>query len=161
MAVDPREIRAHLARLLAEESSALVKLEQILHQETSVLRGDDVSAVEQIGSARHDCTALLTRLDGERRDACRMLSFGTGNQAIEKLLRWCDDTGALHRTWIGNLDIARRCRTHNERNGAVVSVKLNHLGRLLTTLRGGAEPAVYAAGGFGKSAFATRDLGQA
>jgi flagella synthesis protein FlgN len=161
MAVDPREVRAHMQRLLAEESTALGQLEHILQQEATVLRGDDVAAVEKIGAARHDCTALLTRLDGERRDACRMLSFGTGSQAIESLLRWCDAGGELHRAWQANLDGARRCKAHNERNGAVVSVKLNQLGKLLTTLRGGSEPTVYAARGFSNAAFATRELGQA
>jgi len=48
----------------------------LLQHETAILRGDDVEAIANIGSSRQRCVDALTRLDGERADSCRMLSFG-------------------------------------------------------------------------------------
>ncbi len=161
MSVRPADIRAHLQRLLAEESVQLTRLQELLLGESEVLRGDDVTAIERIGADRHDCTSILTRLDAERRELCRMLSHEPGRDGFDQLLRWCDAGGDLRRQWLANLVVARRCKDHNDRNGAVVSVKLNHVQKLLTAIRGGSPSPVYAPATRGTAAFAPRELGRA
>jgi len=161
VSVRPADIRAHLQRLLAEESVQLTRLQQLLLSESEVLRGDDVAAIERIGADRHDCTGNLTRLDGERRELCRMLSHEPGRDGFDQLLRWCDAGGNLRRQWLANLGVARRCKEHNDRNGAVVSVKLNHVQKLLTAIRGGSQSPVYAPQSRAAAAFAPRELGRA
>lgn len=161
MSVRPADIRTHLQRLLTEESVQLGRLQELLRSEAEVLRGDDVAAIERVGSERHDCTSQLTRLDAERRDLCRMVAPGGGRSDFDQLLRWCDVDGELRTRWLTNLDLARSCKEHNDRNGAVVSVKLNHVHKLLTALRGGGSSPVYAPGARGAAGFAPRELGRA
>ena len=161
MSVRPADIRAHLQRLLAEESVQLARLQELLRGESEVLRGDDIAAIERIGADRHDCTSSLTRLDAERRELCRMLSHEPGRDGFDQLLRWCDAGGELRRQWLANLALARRCKEHNDRNGAVVSVKLNHVQKLLTAIRGGSQSPVYAPAIRGAAVFAPRELGRA
>jgi flagellar biosynthesis/type III secretory pathway chaperone len=161
MTVQAGDVRTHVARLIAEEAELLLSLENLLKLETGVLRGDDTDAIERIGATRHACTAALTRLAGERNSSCRMLSFGEGRDAFEKLLAWCDPSGELLRRWQVNLAQARRCKDFNDRNGALVAVKLNHVQKLLTAMRGGDADPVYAAQPTRFAGFATRELGQA
>lgn len=161
MSVRPADIRAHLKRLLSEESVQLGRLHEVLQNEADVLRGEDVGAIERIGQRRHDSTTVLTRLDAERRELCRLLPLENGHGNIEQLLGWCDADGELQRLWQANLALARRCREHNDRNGAVVTVKLSHIQKLLAGLRGEAGPAVYSPPNRGITHFAPRELGRA
>jgi flagellar biosynthesis/type III secretory pathway chaperone len=161
MSVQPGDVRAHAVGLLNEEAALLNRLEAILDQERNVLRGDDTAAIEHIGANRHDCTAALTRLVAERDDSCRLLSFGSGRAGFEQLLRSCDSAGLLLQRWQANLQLTRRCRELNDRNGALVTVKLNHVQNLLGALRGEvAEPAYQPRPQFTVS-FKTRELGVA
>ena len=161
MSIQPADIRQHLETVLSDEAQLLAELEQLLQREAEVVRGDDPTAIEGIGSSRHRCVDLLTRLDTERATACRMLSFGGGRDGFEKLLSWCDPGGDLRRRWQHNLLIARRCKELNDRNGAVVALKLGQVQQLLATLRGGGAPAVYGRQGARFDGFARRELGQA
>lgn len=161
MSVRPAEVYQHLDHILAEEGRLLAELEQLLLQETQSLQSDDLEAIRRIGSARHQCVERLTRLDAERADSCRMLSFGTGGGALQKLLEWADPSAHLHRRWQANLEFARRCKEHNDRNGAIVSVKLSRVRRLLGKLRGAPLPAVYGRKGGRDGGLGVRDLGQA
>ena len=161
MSVEPAEVYQHLDHILTEEGRLLAELEQLLQQETQSLQADDIEAIRRIGSARHQCVQLLTRLDSERTDSCRMLSFGTGAGALQKLLQWADPSAQLQRRWHSNLELARRCKEHNERNGAIVSVKLSRVQRMLAKLRGAPPPSVYGRKGGRDGGLGPRDLGQA
>jgi flagella synthesis protein FlgN len=161
MSIQPADIRQHLERVLRDEAQLLAELQQLLQREADIVRGDDASAIESIGGSRHRCIDQLTRLDQERAAACRMLSFGTGREGFEKLLSWCDPGRSLHARWQDNLRIARRCKELNDRNGAVVALKLGQVQQLLSTLRGGAAAPVYGRQGVRFEGFGMRDLGQA
>ena len=155
------QIAPALQRLLTEESGGLSELEALLTRETQVLQGEDVTAIHNIGSERHRCVERLTRLDAERTDMCRMLSFGDGVGALETLLSWADPQGQLQQQWQSNLDTARRCREINDRNGAIVAVKLGRVQQRLAVLRGSPLPAVYGPKPLRHAALAARDLGSA
>jgi flagellar biosynthesis/type III secretory pathway chaperone len=155
------EIQPHLRRILLEEARLLAELEGLLQQETDILRGDNVAAIHQIGGARQRCVEQLTRLDGERADACRMLSFGSGANALEKLFAWADPGAALRTQWLANLTIARRCRDLNDRNGAIVTVKLGQVQQMLGKLRGTQTPSVYGPKGTRYGRLDARNLGRA
>jgi flagella synthesis protein FlgN len=162
MTVQAADVHDHVQRMLSEESVLLDSLEQLLKQEAQILRGDEVAAIERIGSSRQECTRALTRLEAERADSCKMLSFGTGRDGFERLLKWCDSSGDLGRAWQRNLAVARRCRDQNDRNGAVVTAKLNHVQKMIEAIRGNDDPApVYAPQAQRYARFATRELGQA
>jgi flagellar biosynthesis/type III secretory pathway chaperone len=155
------QIEPALQRILAEESAGLAELETLLVRETHILQGEDVVAIQTIGSERHRCVERLTRLDVERADLSRMLSFGSGRAALEKLLAWADPRGQLQQQWQSNLELALRCREINDRNGAIVAVKLGRVQQRLALLRGSPVPQVYSQRPLRHMALAARDLGRA
>jgi flagellar biosynthesis/type III secretory pathway chaperone len=161
VSVQRAEIRPHLQRILSEESRLLVELERMLERETLVLQAEDVAAIQNIGSARHGCVERLTRLDAERGDLCRMLSFGGGTAGLKRLLDWAQADGSLREQWQSNLQVARRCKDLNDRNGAIVSVKLGRVQQLLGQLRGNPPPSVYGPKAARYGAPGARNLGRA
>jgi flagellar biosynthesis/type III secretory pathway chaperone len=161
MTLQRADVHQHLGRILEEESRLLGELEALLQDETAILSGQDVEAIAQIGSTRQRCIDALTRLDGERTDTCRMLSFGQGRGALSKLYGWCDPSGALESTWLANLKIARRCQRLNDTNGAVVTARLSRVQQLLMVVRGTCAPPVYSPRGSRYGLLGTRDLGRA
>src|SRR5271166_6594232 len=110
MSVQRVDVQQHLRRILDEEAQLLAELELVLQQETEILRGEDSDAIQHIGANRHRCVDRLTRLDAERADSARMLSFGSGPGALDKLLAWADQDGALRAHWNSNLELVRRCK---------------------------------------------------
>ena len=161
MSVQRSDVQQHLLRILTEESRLLGELEPVLRHETDILRGEDPAAIEHIGGNRHRYIEALGKLEAERVDACRMLSFGTGREALEQLFRWADPAGTLHRQWSVNLELARRCKAINDQNGAIVAAKLGRVQQLLGKLRGATPPPVYNARGSRYAALGARDLGRA
>jgi len=161
MTLQRDDVHALLRRILDEESRLLSELAQLLDNESRIVSGDDIEAIAAIGSTRQRCIAALTRLDAERNDACRMLSFGSGPAAIARIYQWCDVGGALNARWLANLELARRCQKLNDRNGAVVTARLSRVQQLLMQIRGKNAPPVYSARGSRFNALGSRDLGRA
>jgi len=159
MSVQRSDVHQHLIRILAEESKLLGELEPVLRQETDIVRGEDVQAIERIGGSRQRYIEALTRLERERGDACRMLSFGSGPAALQQFFEWADPSGALQRQWGANLELARRCKAINDQNGAIVAAKLGRVQQLLGKLRGAAPPPVYSARGMRYGGLGPRELG--
>lgn len=161
MSVQRNDIHRHLTRILAEERRLLGELESVLQRETEVLRGDDARAIERIGDSRHGYIDTLSKLDLERADTCRMLSFGSGPAGLAQLFDWADPSEGLRGAWSSNLELARRCKVINDRNGAIVLAKLGHVQQLLGKLRGSGPAPVYSARGSRYSGLGARDLGSA
>jgi flagellar biosynthesis/type III secretory pathway chaperone len=160
-AVRPADVARHVERILGEEARLLGELEQLLRSEAEVVRGDDAAAIERIGSSRHQCIDALTSLEAERGAACRMIG-GAERGDFQRLLDWCDPGRRLYARWQGNLAIARRCKEQNDRNGAVVTARLNRVGQLLAQLRGAPPPATYGPGPAAQAAqLGHRDFGRA
>jgi len=161
MTPQPADVKQALSRILAEESTLLAELEQLLAQETVILGRDNVVEITSIGSQRQRCVSALSRLDHERLDTCRLMSFGHGRGAVAKLFAWADASGSLNVQWGANLEIARRCKKLNDANGAIVSAKLSRVQKLLMVLRGTSPPPVYNARGSRYGALGSRDFGRA
>jgi len=161
MTLPRADAQQHLARILEEETRLLGELEALLQDETAILGGEDVEAIARIGSTRQRCIDALTRLDAERSDTCRMLSFGQGRGALTRLYAWCDPSGALESKWLANLKIAGRCQRLNDTNGAIVTARLSRVQQLLMVVRGTVAPPVYSARGSRYGVLGTRDLGRA
>jgi flagella synthesis protein FlgN len=161
MSVQPGDVLKHLGRILTDEARLLGEFEQVLRQETEVVRGEDTRAIERIGDQRHGYVDALTRLDAERAETCRMFSFGNGRGALDRLFQWADPSGALQGQWLSNLELARRCKTLNDQNGAIVGAKLGRVQQLLGKLRGASMPSVYSAKGARYGNLGLRDLGRA
>ncbi|MFT3907062.1 MAG: flagellar protein FlgN [Steroidobacteraceae bacterium] len=143
MPVSRAQLGEHIGRLLNEEHHLLGELEQLLSTESEVLRGDDADAIERVSGSRQRCVEALVRIDADRQDCCRLFSFGSDRDAFEKMLKSMEEGAALQKRWSLNLEIARRCKDFNDRNGAVVSVKLHAVRQRLAALRGVTPPPVY------------------
>jgi flagellar biosynthesis/type III secretory pathway chaperone len=139
----------------------LTELQALLHDEAAILNRNDADGIRHIGSTRQRCVDALTRLDVERADTCRMLSFGQGGGALNRLYQWCDASGALNSKWLANLTVARQCQQLNDTNGAVVTAKLSRVQQLLMVIRGTSAPPVYSARASRYGVLGTRDLGLA
>ena len=161
MSLQPAEVRALLRRILADESLRLGELASLLQDEAAIVSGDDLDAITAIGSMRQRCIDALTRLDAERADVGRLLSFGHGRAALARLYQWCDSDGSLNQQWQANLELARRCQKLNDSNGAVVTARLSRVQQLLQVVRGKSVPPVYSARGSRLADLGSRDLGRA
>jgi flagellar biosynthesis/type III secretory pathway chaperone len=161
MVATPATLHAHLSQLLSEEAALLTQLETLLGRETQVLRGNDTEAIEQIGVTRQECTSALARLAADRDLACSQLAPRELAADLNRVLGWCDASGKLSAQWRANLAIARRCRDLNERNGAIVAVKLNHVQTMLATLRGVRDEPDYGPRAARQSLVTSRELGAA
>ena len=140
--------RDHLARLLDEESGELARLEVLLDKEHAILAANDVEKLTAAGVERQRCITALFRIEDERRSLCRMLDIETTAAGIEKLLKWCDPSRALQRRWAACTESAQRCRSLNDRNGALVNARLKRVEGLLNVVT--SRPAVK--GTYGKQA---------
>jgi flagellar biosynthesis/type III secretory pathway chaperone len=129
--LDPRACRAQFSRLLTEEARLLGELEVQLQREHQFLSANDVESLEQAGSARQNTVVQLLRIDDERRDLCRLLGQGTDRTGLAALLAWCDPAGTLADAQSSCAGLAERCRAQNERNGALVTARLNRVAGML------------------------------
>jgi flagellar biosynthesis/type III secretory pathway chaperone len=132
--MDASVCRSQLERLLRDETTLLQLLEQQLDAEHGLLKSNDIEGLERAGTARQDTVAKLLRIDDERRQLCRLQGRGDDNAAMGALLRWCDAGGSLLEAYQRSAAQAQRCREHNDRNGALVTARLNRVGDMLRQL---------------------------
>jgi flagellar biosynthesis protein FlgN len=143
--VDASVCREHLAKLISEECKALTRLEGLLDQEHEYLVANDIEALDRAGEARQACVTNLIRVDDDRRTLCRMLNMPTDNVGLERMLSWCDPTRSLQPRIADCGERAARCRSLNDRNGALVTARLKRVEGLLDVVTGRAnQPKVYA-----------------
>lgn len=142
--MDVSVCREHLERLLAEETDALTRLEVLLDREHEHLLANDIDELDRAGIERQSCISDLVRIEDERRSMCRMMNFGTDHVGVEKLLTWCDPSKKIQRRWAASHEQASRCRDLNERNGALVAVRLKRVEGMLGVIAGRDQrPPVY------------------
>lgn len=143
--MDASVCRSQLERLLRDETTLLQLLEQQLDAEHGLLKSNDIEGLERAGSARQDTVAKLLRIDDERRQLCRLRGRGDDNAAMAALLHWCDPTGSLREPYERCTAHAQRCRESNDRNGALVTARLNRVSDMLRQLNpSGNEARTYA-----------------
>ncbi len=159
MSLDRADVRRHLEQMLTEESGLLATLQSVLETETAIVSGEDAAAIANIGSNRQRCVDRLFQLGQERSQTSHMLSFGSDPAGLEHMFEWADPSRQLRNRWSVNLELARCCKALNDRNGAIVAAKLDHVQQLLQKLRGTATPAVYSARASRYANLGSRDLG--
>ena len=148
--MDPVVCRDTLDKLIAEESSTLDQLHQLLEREHELLVKNDIEALERAGVARQNCIGTLMRIEDDRRSLCRALNVPADMQGLDRILAWCDPSKQLRRRWIEVGERADRCRSANDRNGALVTARMNRVQGMLDIVTGRAgQPKVYGRqGGF-------------
>ena len=146
--MDPRACREHLDKLLIEEASTLARLEELLDKEYEFLESNNIEELERAGEARQSCIMALVAVEDERRSLCRMMNISADAMGLDKLLNWCDPSRELKRRWAACADRAARCRSLNDRNGALVSARLKRVEGMLDVITGRAnQPKMYGSKG--------------
>lgn len=142
-AVDPALTRDHLARLLAEENTALTEFESLLDREHVALKTRDIDALESLADARQSSVTRMLKLEDERRSICSMLGYGTDLHGLARLIAWCDPRRSLAGAYDECANRARRCRDLNDRNGILVGAQIKRVEGLLGAITGQQAPRAY------------------
>jgi flagellar biosynthesis/type III secretory pathway chaperone len=144
--MQPQACREKFARCLSEESELLVTLEQQLLREYELLTSNDIEGLESASGGRQQTVARLLRVDDERRGLCRARNLEADAGGLATLLAWCDATGSLAAAQARCAELAQRCRTQNERNGALVTARLNRVNGMLGMIAGENHSRTYQSG---------------
>ena len=148
--MDPAVCREHLAELFREEAALLVELEQLLTREGSILAGSDIREIEQTTHARQERMGALARLEEQRRSLCAFHGFASDRAGLEAIMTWCDPSGSLTESLRECAGRAIRCRELNDRNGVLVTARLQRVESLLGALTGRpTRPDTYGRRGYG------------
>jgi flagellar biosynthesis/type III secretory pathway chaperone len=134
--VDAALTRDHLARLLADENSALVEFESLLEREHAALRSRDIDALETLADARQSSITRLLKLEDERRSVCSMHGYEADHSGLARLVAWCDPRRSLAAAFDECSARARRCRDLNDRNGVLVGAQMKRVEGLLGAITG-------------------------
>lgn len=142
--MDPVVCRDTLDKLIAEEAGTLDQLQQLLDREHELLVANDIDSLERTGVARQNCIGVLMRIEDDRSALCRALNVPADKHGLDRILAWCDPTKALRGRWAACAERADRCRSANDRNGALVTARLNRVQGMLDIVTGRAgQPKVY------------------
>jgi flagellar biosynthesis/type III secretory pathway chaperone len=144
--MQPQACREKFARCLAEEGELLASLEQQLLQEYELLSSNDIEGLEGASGARQQTVQKLLRVDDERRGLCRARNLDADARGLAMLLAWCDANGSLATAQARCAELAQRCRTQNERNGALVTARLNRVNGMLGMIGGENHSRTYQSG---------------
>ncbi len=142
--MQPQAAREQFARHLSDETGLLVTLEQQLQHEHELLTSNDVEGLEKASGARQQTVVKLLRIDEERRGLCRARGVSTDALGLATLLAWCDPTGSLAAAQGQCTVHAQRCREQNERNGMLVTARLNRVNGMLGMIAGENKARTYA-----------------
>lgn len=142
--MDPVVCRDTLDKLITEESNTLEQLHLLLDREHELLVTNDIDALERAGQARQNCIGTLIRIEDDRRALCRALNVPADMHGLDRVLAWCDPSKQLRRRWTEVGARADRCRTANDRNGALVTARMTRVQGMLDIVTGRAgQPKVY------------------
>ena len=134
--MDANLTREHLARLLAEENTALADFESLLDREHAALKSRDIDALEALADSRQDSVTRMLKLEDERRSMCGMHGYDTDLTGLAKLIAWCDPARTLMARYDECATRAKRCRDLNDRNGILVSAQMKRVEGLLGAITG-------------------------
>ncbi len=124
---DPTQCRERLATLMAGQNAQLAALERLLTHEHAMLQARDVEGLDRSGAERQQCVGHIARLEDERRELCRDFDRADDPAALHDLLTWCDPAGLLRPVMREYLELTRRCREQNDRNGMLVNARLQRV----------------------------------
>ncbi len=119
-------------------------LEQQLLHEHELLTSNDIEGLEKASGARQQTVAKLLRIDDERRGMCRARNLSFDARGLATLLAWCDPAGSLAAAQGQCTQHAQRCREQNERNGMLVTARLNRVNGMLGMIAGENKSSTYA-----------------
>ena len=140
--MDAAACREQLGTLIAEATRTLDELASLLEREHTLLAANEVTELDEAMRERQRTVARVMRIDEARQSLCRSLEFPTDLNGLKQLFEWCDPHGSLSADWNRCVAGAAKCRTLNDRNGALVSARLKHVKERLGALMSGRRETV-------------------
>lgn len=148
-----------LLRILEQSLDCATGLEDLLHDERSVLEAQDSIELVAITSTKQRCVLDLERLESERKDLCAACGFNSSESAMQDLLNWCDRNSVVTPVWNRLLQSAKLCEGLNRTNGAIGRIRYEHVMSALAVLNGSSNnPTVYGSRGQEPARFEQRAL---
>jgi flagellar biosynthesis protein FlgN len=137
--------RESLETLFSQEASSLGELARLLDHEHALLVANDVESLERAMQERQVVVGRLLGIEEERRALCRAHGRSADPSGLAQLIAWCDPRGTLEPRMTESANGATRCRSLNDRNGALVLARMKRVQGLLGALTGQAPeaPATY------------------
>jgi flagellar biosynthesis/type III secretory pathway chaperone len=158
--MDPAVCRDHLAELLGEEVMLLSQLQQLLEQERELIASSQLEELQRTTGERQERLGALARIEEQRRALCSLHGNGTDRAGLERLVKWCDPSGALAPQLAECVGRALRCRELNDHNGLMVAARMKRVADLLQALTGRTERLdTYGPRGYPAHAHNVRELG--
>ena len=148
--MDPGVCRESLATLLSREGALLHELAGLLEREHGILVANDVDSLDKAMQERQIVVGQLLAIEDERRALCRAHGKSGDMAGMQQLLAWCDPRGTLKARLAESTAGAARCRTLNDKNGALVLARMRRVEGLLGALTGQRPeaPATYSPKGY-------------
>jgi flagellar biosynthesis/type III secretory pathway chaperone len=158
--MDPAVCRDHLAELLGEEVVLLTQLQQLLEEEHELIGSSQLEELLRTTRERQQRLGALARVEEQRRALCSLHGNGTDRAGLERLVKWCDPSGALAPQLAECVGRALRCRELNDHNGLMVAARMKRVADLLQALTGRTERLdTYGPRGYAAHAHSARELG--
>lgn len=144
------ELHVHLVAVLTEQIRCAQAMLGALTRESDALAGGDAEHLNAAGAEKAQLVETLEALEAERRTLVAAISADTGVN------------GGAHPEpqWQSLLQLVAECKEQNQRNGALLKARAEHVRSALRLLRG-AEPQFYAASGLSPALRSARSLGSA
>lgn len=134
-----------LAAILDKQLEKLNELLAVLRKEQDrlVARDDALESMEALVALKAEITASLESLEKERKAVLAKLGYGDDPEAS---VTASQAQGCLDQ-WTAVQDLCRQVAHHNEVNGSLIQLRMNHNSRLLEQLREMANERLYDAQG--------------
>jgi len=138
----------------------LGELAGLLEREHAILVANDVESLDKAMQERQIVVGRLLQIEEERRGLCRAHGKPADVHGMQQLLAWCDPRGSLQARLAESTEGAFRCRTLNDKNGALVFARMRRVEGLLGALTGQRPeaPATYSPKGYTSAPRAGRVL---
>ncbi len=150
---------SELLRILDQSLDCTTGLEDLLHDERSVLASQDSSELVAITASKERCVQHLEMLESERQTLCAACGFDSSETGMQDVLNWCDRNAVVTPAWNRLLQSAKQCEGLNRTNGAIGRIRYEHVMSALAVLNGSSSsPSVYGPEGQESTRFEQRAL---
>lgn len=123
-----------MGRLLECETEEIVRLGQLLQQEYSALKTNNLAGIESAAYAKQQPLARLETYEQQRNEVLQRANLSSDEIGMQLYLQSAD--AGIKRLWQQLLTLTAQCRQQNQINAALVELSRRHTQRVLTLLRG-------------------------
>ncbi|MCB1845716.1 MAG: flagellar protein FlgN [Halioglobus sp.] len=122
----------NLRTIIDDGIDAVVCLDALLSRERSALEDQDARRLSALATEKQACLDRIEELEASRAALLHEHGLGNNNLGMNTLLEASNSAGAWHRY----LDLAGRCHTANQTNGAIIRLRHQQISSALAVISG-------------------------